>query len=90
MKNKVAWKFLMAYYEIKTYVGLYKRCDDVDRRKLGVTAEEVIDKIDKLLSEIEKYEEEFRKKRRLWVPVIRDGIVDYSDTIDLEDDEDGS
>lgn len=73
MKNQVAWKFLLAYYEIRHLIGLYKRCDDVDRKRLGATAEETIEKIDKILSEIEQYEEEFRQKRKLWISLIKDG-----------------
>lgn len=83
-KNQVAWKFLLAYYEIKHYIGLYRRCDDVDRKRLGVTAEEVIDKIESVISEIARFEEEFKQKRKLWLPLIKDGIINYSgdDTID--------
>lgn len=81
-KNKVAWKFLLAYYEIKHWVGVYLRNDEKDRKASGATADEVIKKIHAILKDIEQYEDEFREKQKLWLATVQEGIIDYSETID--------
>ncbi len=70
-KNEVAWKFLQAYYYIRSLVNVYYRMNDRERSHFQLKAEDVIRKIKATLDELDEIEEEFKKKRSLWITTIR-------------------
>jgi hypothetical protein len=68
--NQIA-KAIDLMNELKKMVGLYRRCDEEERRMLGVELPDIFNWIEtSLIPEYDAIDEAFRRNQRLWIKEV--------------------